>query len=82
MRNKIIDIGNSREIILLPMLLHQLNSSSASTAEIEVDNGTIIIKPQSRQGWAEAAKQMKEVEDDKLISEDFLNNFDQDEWTW
>lgn len=82
MKANIINIGNSQGIILPSALLRQLNLSFKSSVEIEVDNGAIIIKPEPRQGWAEAAKQMHEAGDDELLSEDFPNHFDKEEWTW
>lgn len=82
MKANIINIGNSQGIILPSALLRQLNLSFKSSVEIEIDNGAIIIKPEPRQGWAEAAKQMHEAGDDVLLSGDFPNSFDQEEWTW
>jgi antitoxin MazE len=43
-----------------------------------VENGVIMIKPDPRHGWAEAARQMKIMGGDG----DFLNEFDHEEWTW
>ena len=82
MKTNIINIGNSQGIILPSMLLRQLKLSFKSTVQVEIDNGTIIIKPDPRQGWAEAAKQMNDAGDDKLIMDDFPNEFDKEEWTW
>lgn len=82
MKSSIIMIGSEEGIILPPKLLQQLNLSSASTVEIEVENGNIIIKPEPRQGWAEAAKQMHLADDDQLLSRDTLNEFDCLKWTW
>lgn len=82
MKTNIINIGNSQGIILPSMLLRQLNLTFKSSVKIEIDNGAIVIKPDPRQGWAEAAKQMHTEGDDALLSEDFPNEFDQEEWTW
>ncbi len=82
MKTNIINIGNSHEIILPSALLRQLNLNLKSPVEVEVDNGNIIIKPNPRQGWAEAAKQMHTEKDDQLLLEDFPNKFDWKEWTW
>ncbi|RYY22168.1 MAG: AbrB/MazE/SpoVT family DNA-binding domain-containing protein [Sphingobacteriaceae bacterium] len=82
MKSSIIMIKKDEGIIFPPQLLQQLNLSSASTVEIEIDNGKIIIKPEPRQGWAEAAKQMNAAGDDELLVKDFPNDFDKDEWTW
>lgn len=82
MKTNIINIGNSQGIILPSVLLRQLKLSFKSTVQIEIDNGTIIIKPDPRQGWAEAAKQMHAVGDDALLLGDLPNEFDKEEWTW
>lgn len=82
MKANIINIGNSQGIILPSMLLRQLKLSNRSTVELEINNGSIIIKPEPRQGWAEAAKQMNAAGDDQLLSGDFPNEFEKDEWTW
>ncbi len=82
MKTNIINIGNSQGIILPSVLLRQLNLSFRSAVQVEIDNGIIIIKPDPRQGWAEAAQQMHESKDDELLLGDFSNEFDQEEWTW
>lgn len=82
MKTNIINIGNSQGIILPSLLLRQLNLSFKSTVKVEIQDGAIIIKPEPRQGWTEAAKQMHEAKDDELLVEDFPDEFDQEEWTW
>ncbi|RYY24012.1 MAG: AbrB/MazE/SpoVT family DNA-binding domain-containing protein [Sphingobacteriaceae bacterium] len=82
MKSSIITIGQDEGIILPPELLQQLHLSSASSVEIEVENGKIIIKPELRHGWAEAAKRMNANGDDKLLLKDELNDFEKNEWTW
>ena len=82
MKANIINIGNSQGIILPSVLLRQLELSFKSVVNIEVDNGAIIIKPDPRNGWAEAAKQMHEADDDQLLPGDFASEFDKEEWTW
>lgn len=82
MKANIINIGNSQGIILPSVLLRQLKLSFKSAVEVEIENGAIIIKPEPRQGWAEAAKQMHAAGDDEPLSGDFPNEFDKEEWTW
>jgi len=82
MKTNIINIGNSQGIILPAMLLKQLKLSNKSTVELEVNDGKIIIKPEPRQGWAEAAKQMHAAGDDELLLGDIANDFENEEWTW
>ena len=40
---------------------------------------TNIIKPEPRQGWADAAKEMSAAGDDQPLWSDFQNDFDQNE---
>ncbi|MGY4383481.1 antitoxin MazE [Pedobacter sp. UYP24] len=82
MKTNIINIGNSQGIILPSVLLRQLKLSNKSTVELEINNGSIVIKPEPRQGWAEAAKMMNIAGDDSLLLADFPNEFEKDEWTW
>ena len=81
MKTNIINIGNSQGIILPAVLLRKLKLSFKSTVEIDVNNGAIIIKPEPRQGWAEAAKQMHAANDDLLL-DDLPTEFENEEWTW
>lgn len=82
MKANIINIGNSQGIILPAVLLRKLKLSFKSTVEIDVNNGAIIIKPEPRQGWAEAAKQMHASKDDDLLLDDLPTDFEDKEWTW
>ena len=82
MKTNIINIGESQGIILPSALLRQLNITPNSLVEVEIENGNIIIKPNPRQGWAEAAKRMHVEKHDELLSEDFPNKFEREEWTW
>lgn len=82
MKTNIINIGNSQGIILPSILLKQLKLSNRSTVELEINNGSIVIKPEPRQGWAEAAKMMNTAGDDDLLLPDLSNEFENEEWTW
>lgn len=82
MKSSIINIGNSQGIILPAALLRQLKLSVKSGVEIKLVDGVIIIKPDARRGWAEAAKEMGSSGDDELLMDDFPNEFDDQEWTW
>lgn len=82
MRANIINIGNSQGIIIPSMLLRKLNLSFKSSVQLEVENGSIVIKPAPRQGWAEAAIEMHTAGDDQLLFDDTMTDFDKEEWTW
>ena len=58
MVTNIIQIGNSKGIILPSEILKQLRLSLKSAVSISLDGNNIVIKAQPRQGWAEAAKEM------------------------
>ena len=82
MKANIINIGNSQGIIIPAMLLRKLNLSFKSSVQVEVENGCIVIKPASRQGWAEAALEMHAAGEDEPLLEESMNDFDKEEWTW
>lgn len=82
MKANIINIGNSQGIIIPAVLLRKLNLSFKSSVQVEVENGSIVIKPAPRQGWAEAAVEMHAAGDDMPLLDDRMTDFDQDEWTW
>lgn len=82
MKANIISIGNSQGIILPASVLRQLNLSFKSAVQVEVDNGTIVIRPEPRLGWAKAAEEMRAEEDDKLLLDDSPTDFEKEEWTW
>lgn len=60
MVTNIIQIGNSKGIILPSEILKQLRLSLKSAVSISLDGNNIVIKAQPRQGWAEAAKRAHE----------------------
>lgn len=82
MKANIINIGNSQGIIIPSMLLRKLNLSFKSSVQLEVENGSIVIKPAPRQGWAEAAIAMHAAGDDQLLLDHTMTDFDKEEWTW
>jgi len=82
MKANIINIGNSQGVILPASLLKQLNLSFKSSVELEVHDGAIVIKPEPRPGWAEAAQRMHAEEDDEPLLDDGSTEFEKDEWTW
>ena len=81
MKTNVINIGSRQGIILPSTLLKQLKLTNQSTVRLEFENGTIIIKPEPRQGWAEAAAQIHDAGDDQALLEDAVNDFDKNEWT-
>lgn len=67
METCIIDIGNSKGIILPTALLKKLKLSVESMVRVFVEDDAIVIKPVPRQGWESAAKQMHAYGEDALL---------------
>ncbi|MDR0750935.1 MAG: AbrB/MazE/SpoVT family DNA-binding domain-containing protein [Tannerellaceae bacterium] len=67
MKTSIIQIGNSKGLILPSEILRRLHLFLKTTVSVSVDGEKIIIKPEPRQGWAEAARLMNESGDDVLL---------------
>jgi antitoxin MazE len=80
MKANIINIGNSQGIIVPRTLLRKLNLSFKSSVQLKVQNGSIVVKPAPRQGWAEAADEMHAAGDDMSLLEDGMTHFDKEEW--
>ena len=53
-------------------------------AAAEADIRTIIVRTANRPraGWAEAARRMRERDDDRLLDSATLTRFDEREWRW
>lgn len=82
MESNIIQIGNSRGVIIPSEWLKRLNLSLKSLVDISLDGNHIVIKAQPRQGWAEAARKCNEAGDDELLIPDMLEGEKTEEWTW
>lgn len=77
-------IGNSKGVVLPKPLLAQAGLEQAATAEIEVNDGCIVLRkprPAVRAGWAVAAQQLAQAGDDVLLMGELANEADR-EWTW
>jgi len=77
MVTNIIQIGNSKGIILPSEILKQLRLSLKSAVSVSLDGNNIVIKAQPRQGWAEA-----ENGDDELLIPDVFEDEKFEDWTW
>lgn len=82
MEANIIQIGNSKGIILPAELLKKLSLSLKSVVNIGLEGNSIVIKAQPRQGWAEAAKRAHECGDDALLIPDVFEDEKFEDWTW
>ncbi len=72
--------GNSKGVVLPKALLAQAGLDTAQVADVEVIDGSIVIKaqPALRSGWAEAAAAIAQSNDDRLVMGEFGNAADAD----
>ncbi len=82
MRTSIIQIGNSKGIILPSEVLRKLRLSLKSSVEVVVDDEQIVIKPAPRQGWAESFKAFAASGSEETFFPDFYEDEDLSWWTW
>jgi antitoxin MazE len=82
MKSRLIRIGNSRGVRLPKPLIDE--AGLADEVELRVREGAIIISPANgpRQGWAEAAQQLGEHNEDGLVDGPTPTRFDDEEWQW
>lgn len=82
MKTRIVRIGNSRGVRLPKPLLDQ--TGLTDEVEVEARGSQIIIRPARapRAGWAEAARLLRERDEDGLCSEPTPTRFDAEEWEW
>lgn len=81
-RGRIIQIGNSRGIRIPKSLLEQ--SELPEEIEIQAQPGRLVITghPKPRDGWSEAAREMRANDEDQILDPAISTEFDQDEWQW
>lgn len=84
MESSIIQIGNSKGVILPSEMLRSLRLSLKSQVEILLEGGNIVIKASPRQGWAAAARQAHEEGGDELLVPDAMEGETavEEDWTW
>ena len=82
MKSKLVRIGNSRGVRLPKPLIEQ--AGLADEVELRVREGAIVISPANgpREGWAEAAKELRERKEDRLVDGVTPTRFDDEEWQW
>jgi len=82
MKTNIIQIGNSKGIILPVEILKQLKLSLKSAVSISLEDNNIVIKAQPRQGWEEDAKRLHAEGNDNLFTPDVFEDEKFEDWTW
>lgn len=82
MKAQIVRIGNSRGIRLPKALL--LEAQLEDEVELQAEPSRILIskKAKPRAGWADAARRMRERNDDRLIDLPTPTHFDKKDWKW
>ncbi len=84
MKAALIRIGNSRGIRIPKVLLEQYRFNDE--VELEPRHDHLVIRPatQTRGGWDDAFRQMREHGDDTLLDEEFpsATQWDTTEWEW
>jgi antitoxin MazE len=80
MKARLVRIGNSRGVRLPKSLIVQ--AGLTDEVELHVRDGAIILERATtpRSGWAEAAKQMRERDEDLLLDSVPPTHFDEEEW--
>ena len=82
MKARIVRIGNSRGVRLPKVLLAQANLPEE--VELHAAPGRIIVEAvrRPRDGWADAARQMRARGEDRLLDAPTPTLFDEQEWEW
>jgi antitoxin MazE len=82
MKAHIVRIGNSRGIRLPKTLLQE--AQLEDEVELQAEPGRILISKTAkpRAGWSDAAKRMREENEDRLIDQPTPTQFDTEEWKW
>lgn len=82
MVTNIIQIGNSKGVILPSEILRRLSLSLKSAVNISLEGNNIVIKAQPRQGWEEDAKRLHAEGGDELLMPDVYADEKFEKWTW
>ena len=82
MKTRLVRIGNSRGIRLPKPLIAQ--AGLTDEVELHVRDGAIVVERAStpRAGWAQAAKEMRERDEDRLLEPPTPTQFEEKEWEW
>ena len=82
MKAHIVQIGNSRGIRIPKTLLQE--AQLEDEVELQAEPGRILISKTAkpRAGWGEAARRMRELDEDRLLDPPTPTLFDKEEWKW
>lgn len=82
MKTRLVRIGNSRGVRLPKAIIAQ--AGLTEDVELGVRNGAIVITraTSTRSGWADAARQMRQRDEDRLFDPPTPTRFEEKEWEW
>ena len=82
MKARLVQIGNSKGIRLPKTVIAE--AELQDEVELQAEPGRIVIRSakRPREGWAEAARMLRERSDDRLILPSTSTRFDVEEWEW
>jgi antitoxin MazE len=82
MKTRLVRIGNSRGVRLPKAIIVQ--AGLTDQVELAVQDGAIVIASatSARSGWADAARRMRQRDDDRLLDPPVPTRFDEKEWEW
>lgn len=82
MKTRLVRIGNSRGVRLPKAIIAQAGLSDE--VDLGVQNGAVVIAraTSARSGWADAARQMRQRNDDLLLDPPVPTLFDEKEREW
>jgi antitoxin MazE len=82
MKTRLVRIGNSRGVRLPKTIIAQ--AGLTDEVELGVQDGAVVIAraTSARSGWADAARQMRQRDEDQLLDAPTPTRFDEKEWQW
>ena len=82
MKARLVRIGNSRGVRLPKTIIAQ--AGLTDEVELGVRDGAVVIAraTSARSGWADAARQMRQRDEDRLLDAPSPTRFDEKEWQW
>ena len=80
--SKIVRIGNSQGVRIPKPLLEEAGLEGRVTLRVVEEGILIERRPAAREGWEDAARQIRERGEHGLLDESVPTAFDETEWTW
>ena len=82
MKARLVQIGNSKGIRLPKTIIAE--AQLRDEVELKAERGQIVIRSvkRPREGWDQAARLMRERNEDHIIDKTTPTRFDREEWKW